>query len=156
MMHDHDDDVDGGHATLHNLVAQVDAQLQWLRFPTKTASDAAPVHRFASKTRMLRLLLHLARAKKTNALFHLAQPKTQMRQLRLQQTRSKTQMRSVTPTPRRLGPMKQRHDAARRSRFDGANEEADGNTDATTRRRDDGANAEGDGNNDGTRRCGAA
>ena len=62
MMHDHDDDVDGGHATLHNLVAQVDAQLQWLKFPTKTASDAAPVHRFASKTRMLRLLLHLARA----------------------------------------------------------------------------------------------
>ena len=41
MMHDHDDDVDGGHATLHNLVAQVEAQLQWLRFPTKTASDAA-------------------------------------------------------------------------------------------------------------------
>ena len=46
--------------------------------------------------------------------------------------------------------MKQRHDAARRSRFDGANEEADANTDATTRRRDDGANAEADGNNDGT------
>ena len=62
MMHDHEDDVDGGHATLHNLVAQVKAQLQWLRFPTKTASDAAPVHRFASKTWMLRLLLHLPRA----------------------------------------------------------------------------------------------
>ena len=129
MMHDHDDDVDGGHATLHNLVAQVDAQLQWLRFPTKTASDAAPVHRFASKTRMLRLLLHLARAKK---------------------------QRSVTPTPRRLGQMTQRHDAARRSRFDGANDEADGNTDATTRRRDGGANAEADGTNDATTRCGAA
>ena len=129
MMHDHEDDVDGGHATLHNLVAQVEAQLQWLRFPTKTASDAAPVHRFASKTRMLRLLLHLARAKK---------------------------QRSVTPTPRRLGPMKQQHDAARRSRFDGANDEADGNTDATTRRRDGGANAEADGNNDATTRCGAA
>ena len=98
----------------------------------------------------------LSTSKKTDALFHLAQPKTQMRQLRLQQTRSKTQMRSVTPTPRRLGPMTQRHDAARRSRFDGANEEADGNTDATTRRRDDGANAEADGTNDGTRRCGAA
>ena len=42
------------------------------------------------------------------------------------------------------------------SSFDGANDEADGNTDATTRRRDDGANAEADGTNDATTRCGAA
>ena len=42
------------------------------------------------------------------------------------------------------------------SRFDGANDEADGNTDATTRCRDGGANAEADGTNDATTRCSAA
>ena len=42
------------------------------------------------------------------------------------------------------------------SRFDGANDEADGNTDGTTRWRDGGANAEADGTKDATTRCGAA
>ena len=39
---------------------------------------------------------------------------------------------------------------------DGANDEADGNTDGTTRWRDGGANAEADGTNDATTRCSAA